>query len=453
MAQRVITIGAAPDDHAGDHIRDVFYKVNVNMTELYDATPIAGPIFGFGYMKTIQDRYPLVAFTNGTQVASDYVCPGETQTPRALFFACNERTGTAQIFPAYRAQVATDVDFTTVVGDAIASASSVHVPVNTPLDVNVWSRLNGSVPNTTVCDMPLIVRTPANLATVNVGSSPRGGCYDPVRDRLYVCNLSGNSVSVFDATNESLITTIAIGSSGAGNAVYCPYNDKIYVAHGSNTSMSVVDPVTNTVSTTITSLGGQSIGIAYSPRSNIVAVSCLTSSTIEFIRVEDNVRVERFLTGASPRDVCYCPIDNSFWVTSATAALVYKFDATRLRFLGSVTVGSSPHGVGFCPTTGKIYVVNNGGNTVSVVDPTTILVTNTITGSMNGPVSIAFCPTTNRMYVASNGNDLAVTIDPFTELVDQTVAAGDGPYGVFNSPVLDRMYVCNSNVSTISALS
>jgi YVTN family beta-propeller protein len=87
---------------------------------------------------------------------------------------------------------------------------------------------------------------------------------------------------------------------------------------------------------------------------------------------------------------------NQVFVRSAEAA--YQVIAT-------VPVGSAPgaaNGVGVNPLTNRIYVSNNGNNTVSVIDGLANAVTATIpVGS--GPAGVGVNPSTNRVYVADNG--------------------------------------------------
>jgi YVTN family beta-propeller protein len=61
----------------------------------------------------------------------------------------------------------------------------------------------------------------------------------------------------------------------------------------------------------------------------------------------------------------------------------------------TIPVGSNPNGVGVNPLTNRIYVANNGNNTVSVIDGLANAVIATVpVGS--GPVGIGVNPSTNR---------------------------------------------------------
>ena len=88
----------------------------------------------------------------------------------------------------------------------------------------------------------------------------------------------------------------------------------------------------------------------------------------------------------------------------------------------AITVGRGPIAVAVNPTSERVYVANEGSNTVSVVDATTDQLIATIpVGRL--PSSVAINPMTNRIYVASLGANSLSVIDgarnrassPYTE--------------------------------------
>src|SRR5262245_33111915 len=78
-----------------------------------------------------------------------------------------------------------------------------------------------------------------------------------------------------------------------------------------------------------------------------------------------------------------------------TAAYAQSVTAT-------ITVGAGPARVAVNPITNRIYVANQFGNSVSVIDGTSNSVIATIPVG-TGPVGIDVNPTTNRIYVANFG--------------------------------------------------
>ena len=90
--------------------------------------------------------------------------------------------------------------------------------------------------------------------------------------------------------------------------------------------------------------------------------------------------------------------------------VAYSADGATPVVTATVAVGSVPYGVGVNPTTNKIYVVNSGGNTVSVIDGTTDTVLTTVAvGSV--PTGVGVNPTTNKIYVSNSSGASVSVID------------------------------------------
>jgi len=127
--------------------------------------------------------------------------------------------------------------------------------------------------------------------------------------------------------------------------------------------------------------------------------------------------------------------------------------------VSTVPVGTCPCAVGVNPTTNKIYVANNVGNTVSVIDGATDTV---ITGAGypipvgTNPIGVGVNPTTNKIYVANwNSNDVSV-IDGATDTVitgpGYPIPVGTRPWGVGVNPTTNKIYVANEVGNTVSVI-
>src|SRR4051794_7208932 len=80
--------------------------------------------------------------------------------------------------------------------------------------------------------------------------------------------------------------------------------------------------------------------------------------------------------------------------------------------LGSpIAVGTAPFGVAADGTTNKIYVINQGDSSVSVLDGTTQARLDPPIAVGTHPQGIAVDPTTHRIYVANTGADTVSVID------------------------------------------
>ena len=112
----------------------------------------------------------------------------------------------------------------------------------------------------------------------------------------------------------------------------------------------------------------------------------------------------------------------------------------------SATVGNNPTAVAVSPT--KTYVVNQGSNTVSVIDranPSNPLVTINVVSS---PTAVAVSPDVTRVYVAGNGG--VSVINTTTNTVIRTVSTGTGQLsGIAVSPNGQGVYATNTATNRV----
>ena len=90
------------------------------------------------------------------------------------------------------------------------------------------------------------------------------------------------------------------------------------------------------------------------------------------------------------------------------ALLAFPLAAAATAASPTISVGIGPNGVAVNPSTNTVYVANDAGNSVSVINGSTNTVTATVSvGSF--PNSVAVNPSTNTVYVA-NANDNSVSV-------------------------------------------
>jgi len=97
-------------------------------------------------------------------------------------------------------------------------------------------------------------KTNTVIATIPVGSEPRGVAASPDGSRVYVTNRNSNNASVIAAASNSVIATIGgLGNSPQGVAV-SPNGSKVYVTNLNSNTVSVIDATTNTFADSARSL-------------------------------------------------------------------------------------------------------------------------------------------------------------------------------------------------------
>jgi YVTN family beta-propeller protein len=110
--------------------------------------------------------------------------------------------------------------------------------------------------------------------------------------------------------------------------------------------------------------------------------------------------------------------------------------------VATVAVGNTPIAVAVNPVTHKIYVVNHGSNSVTIIDGAT-RATSTVNVE-DRPEAVAVNPVTNKVYVTNAGADSVSVIDGATNAVSATVHVGSYPQAMVVNTATNKIYVANN---------
>jgi YVTN family beta-propeller protein len=271
------------------------------------------------------------------------------------------------------------------------------------------------------------------VATVAVGTTPIGVAVNPAGTRAYVANAGSNTVSVIETATNTVVATVAVGAYPYGVAVN-PAGTRAYVANQDSSNVSVIDTATNTVVATV-AVGGTPRGVAVNPAGTRVYVTNNASHNVSVIDTASNTVVATVAVGTNPFGVAFNPAGTRAYVANQGGNNVSVIDTASNTVVATVAVGTVPNGVGVNPAGTRAYVGNQFSNNVSVIDTATNTVIATVAVG-SGPVGVAVNPAGTRAYVANlNGNNVSV-IDTGSNTVVATVAVGAVPYafGVFITP-------------------
>lgn len=119
--------------------------------------------------------------------------------------------------------------------------------------------------------------------------------------------------------------------------------------------------------------------------------------------------------------------------------------------IATIPVGFFPFIVAANPRTNRVYVTNQGDNSMSVIDGSLNQVVATVK-FLNGfvPYGVAANPFTNRIYVA--GGHWLYVVEGHTNKVVRRIRVGSGADRVAVNPLTNRVYVTNESEGTVSAV-
>jgi len=117
----------------------------------------------------------------------------------------------------------------------------------------------------------------------------------------YVTNAGSNNVSVIQTSDNTVVATVAVGSTPNGVAV-TPDGTVAYVANVNSNNVSVIRTSDNTVVATV-AVGIFPVGVAVTPDGAFAYVANAGSDDVSVIRTSDNTVVATVAVGSNPVDV------------------------------------------------------------------------------------------------------------------------------------------------------
>jgi len=285
--------------------------------------------------------------------------------------------------------------------------------------------------------------TSAVIANFGAAWAGVGVAVNPDTNRIYVSGWS--AVTVHDGATNGLVATINTSGPGggtgaiAGGVAVNPNTNLIYVAagHGGN-NMIVIDGVTNAVVATIPDIAASHGGVAVNPNTNRIYGPRRAFNDVKVIDGASNGVVATVGVGNGPLGIGVNPNTNRIYVANGGSNTVSVIDGTTDAVVATIPVGTGPVSVGVNPNTNRIYVANSD-NSVSVIDGGTNAVVATVgVGSGIQTDGVDVNPMTDRVYVVNRGES---TVSVIEDLRDTTP-----PAITLTTPAQGAVYTLNQAV-------
>ena len=133
---------------------------------------------------------------------------------------------------------------------------------------------------------------------------------------------------------------------------------------------------------------------------------------------------------------------------STTDLQIAAVPTTVPAVIATIPVGEGPIGVAISQDD-TVYVANLWDNTVSVINPGSLVEDDTIAVGLR-PISVAVS-NDDTVYVTASGHDAVSVINPGSLVEDDTIAVGDNPVGIAVSND-DTVYVTDGDSNTVSVI-
>ena len=342
-------------------------------------------------------------------------------------------------------------------------------------------------------------------SAITVGAAPNGIVVDQGTQTAYTANTLGGSVSVIDIASCNATTTSGCGQKAPTIPVGIhPFaltldqtNHTLFVANNWDDTLSAIDAATcNTMEHSSCAkrpptlqAGAGPQALVTDPSTGTVYTANFSASTVSVASAETcnatvtkgcRTEVPTATVGSGPTGVAVDTATHTVYVANQGANTVSVLDASRCNASdatgcsspsATVHVGDGPSGIAVDQATDSVYVADNGGDTVSVIDGATCNAKDqagcagtppTVTVG-NGPFAIGIDSTTDTVYVTdggamSNGTSTSVggtvsvidgatcnaTVQSGCDQTSASVTVGTGPAGIGVNPTTDSIYVANT---------
>jgi YVTN family beta-propeller protein len=272
--------------------------------------------------------------------------------------------------------------------------------------------------------------------TVKVGANPISLAIDRAANKIYVANTGSGNISVIDGAADAVVATIP----GEAHPYAIAVNEAtatVYVTNTYSNAVTVIDVRTDTAHPL--NVGGAD-GVAIDSSTNTIF---LTTYEDPEIRIVDGATgaVRKVKVGPHIWGMVFDKGSGMLYLGHTGTAEIVSLNEKTLA-VHRFTVGQIPCALAVNPQPPRIYVVNYGDQTLSVIDFRTQRAIATLPVGEH-PQAVALDPERNVVYVANVHGNSVTAIDGNTNRIIGTFAAGENPYAVTVDEQTGQVFTAN----------
>jgi YVTN family beta-propeller protein len=250
-----------------------------------------------------------------------------------------------------------------------------------------------------------------------VGASPQMVLFDPADGNFFVRAADGESISVVNASTDTVLTAIAVGTGGSA---YIP-----------NVATMALDSATGVVFETNPSL-----------------------STVGLVQASSNSLIGAVSVGGSPGGIVFDPANGNLYTSNWINGTVTVISGASETVVTTIPVGREPGAILYDPVDREVYVSNFDSGNVSIINTTNeAVVANPVTGITSGePVALALDSTEDRVFVVNSITSNVTAINGSSNSAAATFPVGSIPTSATYSPSTDTLLVANGASNNVTVV-
>ncbi|MGC2260889.1 MAG: hypothetical protein WA594_21440 [Candidatus Sulfotelmatobacter sp.] len=336
------------------------------------------------------------------------------------------------------------------------------------ISTNIPSNAGGAM-QIDVSGDSLIGETSTSTASApNSGFNPTHIAISPNKSRLFVAAAASvfpGGVDAIASFNPVFQSTQATGF-GAVNMINLPSlaGQSSGIASiseaGNVVTVMLSTPITNTVAGASIAINGVFIPGCVLPCNSgayngTFPITAISGTTVQYTNPATGLAAASGGTASIPNQPVFLnSADNSaIYVANYNSNSVATINTTSNAVTNTAIVGTNPVSLAETPNLLKLYVANQGSNTVSSLNPID-LTPNTVTGFTGvNPIWLVARGDSQKVYVVTEGDGQLVTIDVGSDTVTSSLSVDPGANFMFLDPTLNRLYVTNPITQTVYVFS
>ncbi len=274
------------------------------------------------------------------------------------------------------------------------------------------------------------------------GQEPYAITYFAASDTLYVSETGSSNISVVDARNGTPVSTIPIGSPGAG--VYDPHTRYLYVVDGSNDSIATINTTSNSV-VGYWSYAEPFTDLTYDSGVKELFASSSGADAVYAIDTSTGKVLHTISTGSWPAGLYYYASGDQVFVAEEVADEVGVIDDSTMKLTTSITGVGAAAAFAYDSANGSLYVIDTSSNRLPQIDPATDALVHDIALNFDnyvyGPDPIVYDPTSGDLYFAATD---FLFVAPSSGYQTQAPVE-ESPYSSFYVATLHELFVADGN--------
>lgn len=240
-----------------------------------------------------------------------------------------------------------------------------------------------------------------SVGSVNIDDIGKNVVYDPFNQCMYVL---ASGITIFNAASNIEVGSLSLGGY---SLTVNTNNGDIYLTGGP--SVYVISPSTDLVVAQY-DVGMLPYDEAYSAWNNCLYVSHSVYSNITVTNLSTGEITHTINMSGWPTGLLYDPVNRCIFVAQVSYGRVSIINTTTYNVTGNVSVGTNPYGsISYDSLNGYLYVGNTFSNSVSVLNGNGRLLSTIAVG--NNPMRVITGSTNGIVYVVDFGGDALTLIN------------------------------------------